>query len=136
VAEVLFKPRYALKAVCNPDMDWLHDVILNPCRPGQEFGEATLTYRDAERVAEMVLIADRELGYYLKYELVGDSWLSLGDPGRLAEVVCPDDWEASAGLFVSPERAWVAIHDFCLSGVRSKTVEWVRPTEIPEAGNW
>lgn len=136
MTDVFFEPRYALKAVRNPDMCWLRDVILDPCCPGREFGEASITFRDGRRVAILILINDRELGYYLNYEAEDDTWLSLWDPGKLAEVVCPDDWKASAGLFVPAERAWEAIHDFCLSGVRSATLSWIRPADMPEGGNW
>ncbi len=134
--EVLFEPRYAIRSVRDPDAAWLRDLILDPFRPGREFGEATIKFRDGGRTATLILIADRELGYYLNHEPSGDTWLSLGDPGRLAEVVCPDDWQASAGLFVPPEKAWLAIHEFCRSGGRSSEIEWIRPEDMPAEGNW
>jgi|APIni6443716594_1056825.scaffolds.fasta_scaffold1217404_1 hypothetical protein len=136
MADVWFEPRYAIRRVRNPEPDWLRDVILDPFRPGREFGEALIEFREEERRLSMILIADRELGYYLKYDPTADTWLSLGDASRLSEVVCPDDWEASAGLFVSPEDAWVVISEFCRTGQRSSAIHWIRPIEIPEDGNW
>jgi hypothetical protein len=134
--EVLFAPRYAIRPVRDPDPDWLRDLILDPFRPGREFGEARATFRDGDRTAELILIADRGLGYFLKWEPTGDTWLSLGDPSRLAEMVCPDDWQASAGLFVPAEKAWLAIHEFCRTGGRSSEVAWIRPEDVPAEGNW
>lgn len=136
MAELVFEPRYAIHTTRNPAPDWLRDLILDPFRKGREFGEALLTFRDGGRSAELILIADRELGYYLKYEPTGDTWLSLGDSGRLSEVVCPDDWKVSAGLFVPPEKAWLVIQEFCQSGTRSEAVAWTRPVSVPEDGNW
>jgi hypothetical protein len=133
---VTFKPRYVLREVANPHMDWLRQVILDPFKPGQEFGEAIIEFDDGQRAAWMILITDLALGYYLKVGPTGDEWLSLGDRRRLAEVVCSDDWQASAGLFIPPKRAWKAIHHFCEFGTRSNAVEWIRPHDVPDGGNW
>jgi hypothetical protein len=91
MSEVLFEPRYAIRSVRNPNPDWLRDLILDPFRAGREFGEAIITFRDGDRATKLILITDRDLGYYLNHGSPKDSWLSLGDPSRLAEVVCPDD---------------------------------------------
>lgn len=136
MVEIVFEPRYALEATRNPDLSWLRGVILNPFQMGGEFGEATITFREGAREATLILISDRELGYYLKHEQVGDIWLSLGDPDRLTEVVCPDDWKASAGLFIPLARAWMVIHEFLLSGTRSAVIGWIQPSDVPESGNW
>ena len=130
---VTFRLRYALAQVTDPDMAWLRDVIHHPRRPGREFGEAGITFDGGGVRAILTLIHDRTLGYYIVFGPL--EWLSLGDRGRLAEVVCPDDWEASAGLFVPPEQAWKVIRTFCESGTRSDAIEWIRPTDIPEGGN-
>ena len=134
--EVRFNPRYAISPVRNPDPAWLCDLILDPFRPGREFGEATIVFSDSGRTIDMILIADRTLGYYLKYDAGGEEWLSLGDASRLSEVVCPDDWQASAGLFIPPEQAWLAIREFCQTGTRSHAIRWISPVELPEDGNW
>ena len=85
----------------------------------------------------MIVLSDPELGYYLKYfDANEEEWLSLGDRGRLQEVVCPDDREASAGLFVRPEAARLAIREFCQSGTRASEVAWIRPENMPDGGNW
>lgn len=136
MAEVLFQPRYALPPVRGPAVGWLRDVILDPFSPGREFGEALIEFREGERRLTMILLTDRELGYYLKYDPDGDTWLSLGDPHRLSEVVCPDDWQASAGLFIPPEEAWFAVSEFCRTGERSGAIRWARPSDIPPDGNW
>lgn len=135
MAEVLFEPQYAIRWVRNLQPDWLGDVILDLFRPEREFGEALIDFREGERRVSMILIANRELGHYLKYDPTGDTWLSLGDTRRLSEVVYRDDWEASPGLFVPPEDAWLVISEFCRMGQRSSAIHWIRPTEIPEDGN-
>ena len=133
--EFIFQPRYVIKSVRNPDLDWLRDLILEPFLPGREFGEAFIEYRDGQQSVSLILLSDRQLGYYLKHFLGKETWLSLGDAARLSEVVCPDDWEASAGLFVSPADAWSAIREFCLTGSRSSAIQWIRPSEVPPDGN-
>jgi len=120
----------------DPDLATLRDLILNPCSPGREFGDALISYRDNDRVVIMTLIHDRDLGYYLQYGPPKDTWLSLGDRRLLSEVVCPDDWKAAAGLFIPADKAWLAISEFCRSGERSNAIEWMRPSEVPDDGNW
>ena len=63
-------------------------------------------------------------------------WLSLGDRSRLSEVVCPDDWKVSAGLFVPTDKAWLVIRQFCESGTRSNDIEWITPDDMPDDGNY
>ena len=128
-----FQPRYKLPEVRNPDLNEFRQTILE-C--GDEFGEATLVY-EGEQTATLILIFHDQYGYYLKYRNSDrEEWLSLGDASRLKEVVTPDDWEASVGLFVPLPRAWQAIKDFCESGERSAGIMWIRPSEIPAGGNW
>jgi hypothetical protein len=136
MAEVQFRPRYALSSVRNPDLPWLEDLILDPFRPGREFGEATISFSDYGRKIDMILITDPTLGYYLKYDAGHSEWLSLGNPSRLSEVVCPDDWHASAGLFIPPDQAWLAISEFCQTGKRSNASNWISPRDIPADGNY
>jgi hypothetical protein len=136
MAEIHFQPRYAVSSVVNPELNWLRELILDPFREGREFGEATIQFREGERQLRMILISDPKLGYYLNYDPEKDTWLSLGDASRLSEVICPDDWEASAGLFISADKAWLAISEFCQTGERSGAIKWIRPSSLPEDGNW
>jgi hypothetical protein len=126
----------------NPDLERLRQIILNPDGPGWQFSEGGIDYLSDGRRTHLIVLQHPELGYYLKYIGPGgirepnDTWLSLGDRSRLGEVVCPDDWEASAGLFIPPPLAWEAIQLFCTTGARSPAVEWISPLETPESGNW
>jgi len=133
--EVVFEGRYAFPSIPNPNLVWLRELILHPSQEA-DFGDALLTFGDRQREATLILIGDPELGFYLNYESRGDTWLSVGDRTRLAEVVCPDDWQASAGLFVPRNKAWHAISEFCTYGTRSQTIEWIRPGELPQGGNY
>ena len=126
-----------------PDLAQLEHLVLNPDGPGWQFTEAGIDYFfDDGRKHHLIVLGDTELGYYLQF--LGpkgcfgpdDIWLSLGDQSRLGEVVCPDDWEASAGLFVPRPQAWRAIRHFCTTGGRSPAIEWISHREVPETGDW
>ena len=130
---LIFQPRYKLPELRNPDLNELRKTIYEL---GGEFGEATLLY-EGEQTATLILIFHDDYGYYLKYRNSDrKEWLSLSDASRLQEVITPDDWEASIGLFVPLPQAWGAIKDFCESGERSAGIEWIRPSEMPTGGNW
>lgn len=127
----------------DPDLTQLEQLVLNPDGPGWQFTEAGIDYYfDGGDKHHMVVLGDPELGYYLQF--LGargsfdpdDVWLSLGDRSRLTEVVCPDDCEASAGLFIPSTNAWEAIKDFCVEGRRSSAIEWISHREVPAAGAW
>jgi hypothetical protein len=136
---VRFQPRYELPEMCDPDVHFLRDLILRPCEPGRTFGEAALLFEgDAtQSPSKLILIHDDNHGYYLKYiDSTKAEWLSLGDASRLLDLVTPDEWQASVGLFLSPTDAWSAIEDFLASGTRSPRVEWIRPQEMPDGSNW
>jgi hypothetical protein len=119
----------------------LKGIILGPNVPGREFGEAMIHFGEDDERSVLSLLHHGPLGYYLHYfghfaRPDRDEWLSLGDPTRLAEVVMPDDWEASAGLFIRPDRAWLVIEEFCRTGQRSDEIEGIRPEDMPEEGMW
>lgn len=142
----VFSPRYSHllpEEMRRPDLETLGRLILTPDGPGWEFSEAGIDYYlDDARHHHLIVLGHPELGYYLQF--LGpkgcfgpdDIWLSLGNRKRLGEVVCPDDWEASAGLFVPRSLAWVAIRHFCTTGERSEEIEWISPRDMPDTGNW
>lgn len=126
-----------------PTLDQLESLVLNPDGPEWQFAEAGIDYYfDDGRKHHMIVLGDTELGYYLQF--LGpqgcfgpnDVWLSLGDRSRLEGVICPDDCEASAGLFVPHALAWQAIRHFCTTGERSPAIEWISHRDMPETGNW
>ena len=135
VPETTFEPRYAISSIRNPGSDELRDLIVNPNLPGREWGEALITFVDALRTVSLIVLNEASLGHYLKYDPSGDTWLSVGDRARLGDEICPDDWCVSAGLFVPTDKAWLAVSDFCSTGLRSLEIEWIRPSEIPPTGN-
>jgi hypothetical protein len=137
MAKVSFEPRYALPILADPDPDQLREVLIARTPPGRDWGEALLNYHGDEPRRSMIVLADPDLGYYLKYiESSGDEWLSLGDRSRLDKVIRPDDWDVSVGLFVKPELAWHVVVAFCQSGARSTAITWLRPGDIPATGNY
>lgn len=95
------------------------------------------------RGTENCLIIQHEpCGYYLKYHRVlrghvEDSWLSLADRTKL-DVTVGDDttWIASVGLFLPRELALIGVQEFRKTGRRSEQIEWIKPDDIPENGNW
>ena len=46
--------------ITTDDGELLRDLILDPFRPGREFGEAIITFRDGDRASDLILIADRD----------------------------------------------------------------------------
>lgn len=139
-------PRYSHllpEAMRHPDLNALKMLVLSPDGPGWQFSEAGIDYflEDGRR-HHLLVLGHPEFGYYLQF--LGpngcfgpdDIWLSLGDRTRLGEVVCPDDCEASVGLFIPRELAWQAIQFFCTTGARSPMIEWISHLEVPGTGNW
>lgn len=101
-------------------------------------GGAILQHDSGSR---MLVLPNLEHGIYLNLfpdaRETEDVWLSLADRNALDTTAeCSDEWYASVGLFLPPESAWWAIEDFCTSGGKSDRVEWIRPEELPEGGNW
>jgi hypothetical protein len=146
VARFSCSPRYSHvipQKMRDPDLEQLEQLVLNPDGPGWQFSEAGIDYflKDS-RKHHLIVLGHPALGYYLQF--LGpkgcfgpeDIWLSLSDRSRLSVVVCPDDWQASAGLFVPRAAAWEAIRHFCLTGGRSPAIEWISPQDMPETGNW
>jgi hypothetical protein len=93
-------------------------------------------------VIQLLILPNLTRGIYLKYlvrsgALVVDTWLSLADPSMLGIVdTCGEDWYASSGLFLGPEISWQVIEDFLHTGVRSRRISWIQPSELPDKGNW
>ena len=86
----------------------LEDLFLECSPPGEPWGDAMLRHSEAGVARVMAVLSHPDLGYYFHYQIgCPDSGaLSCGDRLRLSEVVCPDDLEVSAGLFVSPESGF------------------------------
>lgn len=89
-----------------------------------------------------LIIQHEACGYYLKYHRVlrgrvEDSWLSLADRTKLNVTVGDDTtWIASVGLFLPRELALIGVQEFRKTGRRSEQIEWIKPDDIPENGNW
>jgi hypothetical protein len=101
-------------------------------------GDATLYYRGQNGTTALIVMPNFDFGIYVQFVAEnGDKWLSLADRNRLNEVTeAAEEWYASIGLFLPPQKAWLAVKDFCLIGQRTTEIEWITPTEIPEGGNW
>lgn len=125
-----FHPRYQHERFSrNPSLTQLEQYILND---GGGFGDATIHHGEYPSDAYLIILFDDTLGYYIKYLDGKSEWLSLYDGSRLTEVICPDDWDASVGLFVPPPLAWLTIARFCETGERLQTQEWVMPEKCPK----
>lgn len=133
------------KTLINPDLQELKELIINfPSdfwRKGS--GDASLSIFEEEvLVSDLLILPNFEFGYYLKFHKYQNKaifwiWLTLADRSRLTQVCeCSDEWFASVGLFITPEKAWKVIETYCLTGERDETIEWIAPDEIPETGNW
>jgi len=146
VASFKCSPRYPHlipEEMRRPNLEQLRQLVLSPDGPGWQFSEAGIDYLFADgRMHHLTVLGHAQLGYYLKFfdsdipHECQEIWLSLGDRSRLTEVVCPDDWEASAGLFVERKAAWESSHYFCTTGERAPAIDWITESEMPETGNW
>ena len=132
---VRIEPRYWDEILEDPSDATLRHFLLEADQQGH-WGDALVRYDDGPLSREMIILSDLQLGYYFQYISDDGRYLSVGDPSRLDEVVCPDDWYASAGLFVSPDKAWLILVEFCKSGRRADAVEWITPADMPADGNW
>lgn len=134
MAPIYFDPRYQHGRFSrNPSLSQLEHYILHD---GSVFGDAAIYRGDYPSQPHLIILFDDGLGYYIKYLDGKSEWLSLHDSSRLTDVICPDDWNASAGLFVPPALAWLTIAHFCETGERLKTQEWISPDKMPEESNW
>ena len=43
---------------------------------------------------------------------------------------------ASVGLFLSVEKAWLAIDEFCKTGERTDKIDWIEDSEMPEESSY
>lgn len=91
--------------------------------------------------SELIVMPNLEHGIYLRYYAhpkdTDDVWLSLEDRTALEKTVeCSDEWYASVGLFLRPDRAWLVVKEFYETGRKTDGVEWIRPIELPDEGNW
>jgi len=109
----------------------------------QGTGAAAISRFDNEKCKqELLILPSDEYGIYLKYLIVKngrvvDEWLSLEDPSRLDTCAeCSYEWYASVGLFLPIEKAWITINEFLISGNRSNQIDWIKPEEMPDDGNW
>lgn len=138
MAKVTFNGRYDRNNVDNIDEQTLADLILKEEPMGGAWGDATIRYEDdfgGKR--ELIVLADKVHGFYLNY--IGSDrevYLSLSNRDALHKVICPDDWEASLGLFLDRNSAFSALLDFIRSGCRSDKIDWINEKDMPEGSNW
>ena len=90
-------------------------------------GQVQIHFLGKNEENELLVSPNKEFGVSLKIFGEGFDWLSLHDRARLAEITTvSDDWLTSVGLFLPPDKAWVAIEEFCRTGERSRAVEWIK----------
>ena len=86
----------------------------------------------------LCISAVKEFGVYIGISNASGEYLSLFDSELLEEVV--DVWGdgllVSRGLFVPAELAWSAIEHFVVCGNPVDNIHWIRPSVVPENGNY
>jgi hypothetical protein len=122
-----------------PDMEAFRGLVLD--LPDsywmQGNGQAEVVFLGKSGENTLLISPNKGYGVALKIFGEGFDWLSLHDRSRLAEITTVShDWLTSVGLFLPPDVAWVAIEEFCRTGERSKAVEWIRSTDMPDESNW
>jgi hypothetical protein len=132
-------------AIENPSVDKLREDMIDNCHKywNQGHGSASIScICDEEDKRLLLVFPSEEYGMYLKYLVfkngsVIEEWLSLNDSKKLDICIeCSYEWYASIGLFLPKEKAWVAVNDFLMPGVRSNQINWIKPDEMPDDGNW
>ena len=128
----------------NPDGDLLRDALLD--LPEEywmaEGGSGILSCENDGVLVQLLLLPNLKVhGVYLKFVLRTskgiETWLSLHNRQALLQTVeCEEGWLASAGLFLPPEEAWIAVEQFLRTGEKTSQVEWIRPEDLPTEANW
>ena len=137
MAKVTFCGRYDRENIESFDVHILEDIILNEEPMGGAWGDATIKYEDDEFTSQIIVLSDKSHGFYLNYSDESEvTFLSLSDRSALEVVICPDDWEASLGLFLGRMSAFNALFDFIKTGRRSQRIEWISENDMPEGSNW
>lgn len=124
----------------NPPSEMLRQLLLAPPAGywDQGGGGATLELVMPNCKVSMMLCPSSQYGVSLRYyDNQGNPWLSVGDADKFGEVTeLYDEWYVSVALFVSNEKAWSAVKEFCMSGKQSAELTWIPASEIPDGGNW
>lgn len=136
---VIFEPPHGQNWT-DPDPSPLQKLFVNPPEDYWLTGSGSALVRwTREPKAQLIIGYNEDYGFYLQFVPDhGEPSLSLHDRSQLDTVAeACDDWEASVGLFIPAERAWLAVEDFCRTGAPSPRIEWIAPAdEIPDGGNW
>lgn len=131
--------------ILNPDPGFVASAMLSPpvgyWRQGS--GDANIEcWEDGINMSEIIIAENEQFGFYMRFydneeHCNPEPWLSLQDRSMLAVTAeCCDEWFASVGLFVIPERAAKAVAEYIQTGLKPTSIEWIRPSEIPENGNY
>lgn len=133
------------KTIANPSPGFVASAILSPPKDywRQGNGDANIKCsEDGVEKSELIIAENEEFGFYMRFYDYEEHpnpkpWLSLQDRSTLSVTTeCCDEWIASVGLFVVPERAAKAVEEFVQTGHKPTSIEWIRPSEIPEDGNY
>jgi hypothetical protein len=130
------------KKIENPDLGALREATLSISPAFWLQGSKStveLDYFDdhGQRKSWMIILP-HENAYYLNVNRgTKGEFVSLSDRNKLTEVVeCGDDWEASRGIFIPPEQAWLAIEEFLRTGQRTDKIGWLSTADMPYDGRW
>ncbi len=134
---VKFSGRYAKQDVRVVDSEFLREAFIEESPIGGEWGDAIVEYEDGENYSRIIVVSHEDLGFYLNYTNHEEvAYLSVWDRSRLSEIVCPDDINISAGLFLPRDKTYEALSLFADNGNLPQNVEWVCEEDMPENGNW
>lgn len=132
-------------SIDSPDIDEMKaNMIDNFPNYWQQGNEATSMdcIINGKVINSLLALSSAKHGIYLKYLAMNgrkilDECLSLEDSSKMdTHVECSDEWYASEGLFLPPEKAWIAINEFLNNGSKSKEVSWINSKDMPENSNW
>lgn len=107
-------------------------------------GEGILEwYNDEKLIYSLLIFPNDNYGIYLFYiDNINfkeqQIWLSLEDDRKLGDLKAEYSYEcyASIGLFLPIDKAWIAIEEFCKTGLRAKNINWIKEEEMPEDSHY
>jgi hypothetical protein len=119
----------------SPDMAWLKHLVL---KEGPDYwnagaGQAAIWFGKGKRRPELDLTFDKSFGFSLQHiDAKSVHYVSLGK-GDFAHAVtvyvCGDPLVLPSAFFIPRRLAWIAVEEFCRTGLRSANIRWGKRSE-------
>jgi hypothetical protein len=133
----------SLRDVQNPTSEQLAPLFLEKFPEAWTEDADVTCYMNGGEYCRLSIVANPDHGIWLWYRHNGsdgsdNNYISLGNFEKLNTYVeAVEDSLTLEGLFLPPEQAWIAVHDFLQNdGRRSEKILWIHEDEIPKGKHW